>query len=155
MDMKKNILILFAVFIAAASYSQTNSDKIDLKNVKYFYSRLKDSGINTKDELAWEYTYGDTSQTKLKVLGEILEKEGLKTVEIKKAKYDPKKYVLMVSEIKQYTPEALNDRMHYLNNIARTNNIMQSDAAFSAEIPKKEKEELKNYKPVLELKKHK
>lgn len=155
MNINKSILTLFAAGFIAGGYAQTNSDKIDLKNVKYFYSRLKDSGINTKDSLVWEYSYGDTSQAKLKSLGLTFEKEGLKTVEIKKAKYEPKKYLLTVSEIKQYTPEALNDRMHYLNNIAHTNNIMQSDAAFSAEIPKKETENIKSYKPVLELKKHK
>jgi hypothetical protein len=147
MNTKHTFIVLFIVFTAFSGFSQTNSDKIDLKNVKYFYSRLKENKINTKDELVWEYTYGDTSQTKLKALGEVLEKEGLKVAEIKKAKYEPKKYIIMLYEIKQYAPEALNDRMHYLNKIAKANNIMESDALFNAERPEIH-ENIKSYKPV-------
>jgi hypothetical protein len=144
-------LLLFTTVltvIGTAEFAQSKSDQIDLKNVKNFYSRLKDYKIDTKGELVWEYTYGDTSQMKLNSLAVLMEKEGLQKVDIKKAKYEPKKYLLIVSEIKQYSPEALNDRMHYLNQIAKNNNIMDDLAIFSAETPKKETENIKSYKPI-------
>ncbi|OFY83082.1 MAG: hypothetical protein A3F72_19000 [Bacteroidetes bacterium RIFCSPLOWO2_12_FULL_35_15] len=137
--MKKTLFIFFIFFSVSTSFAQTKAEQVDLNNIKRFYTRLKTLNIDTKQELLWEYTYSDTSETTLSKVGRVFEKENLKTVELKKSTQYPNKYILTVSEIKKYkTPELLNERVKYLNSIANIFKITDRDAIISAERQKKE-----------------
>lgn len=137
--MKKTLFIFFIFFSVATSFAQTKAEQVDLNNIKRFYTRLKTLNIDTKQELLWEYTYSDTSETTLSKVGKVLEKENLKIVELKKSTQSPNKYILTVSEVKKYkTPELLNERVNYLNSIANIFKITDRDAIISAERQKKE-----------------
>ncbi len=146
---KKSMLCLFALLAFSSVFAQKNSkaEQVDLNNIKNFYKRLKVYKINTDEELVWKYTYGDTSETRLKNLGVIFEKENLKTVEIKQRETIEKSYFLVVSEIKKYNPEELNTRVNYLNDIARVYKTLNYTATIGAENIKKQ-EDLNTYKKV-------
>jgi hypothetical protein len=145
--MKQLFLAVILTFVGATLSAQSKQDEVDLKHIKQFYARLKENKLDTKKELIWFFNYSDTSQTKLAALATLLESEGLIKEDLKKSKYEQKKYVLTVSEIKQYSPEALNERMHHLNDIAKQNNIMDYLAVYNADRPTKEAG-LDKYKPV-------
>lgn len=137
--MKKILFIFFGFFSVLTGFSQTKAEQVDLNNIKRFYARLKTLDIDTKQELLWEYTYSDTSETTLSKVGKVLEKENLKIVELKKSSQSPNKYTLTVSEIKKYkSPELLNERVKYLNSIANIFKITDREAIISAERQKKE-----------------
>jgi len=153
--MKKTLFALFIFFSVANSFSQTKAEQVDLNNIKRFYTRLNSMKIDTKEELLWEYTYSDTSETTLTKLGKVLEKENLKIGELKKVAPPSKKYTLTVSEVKKYkTPELFNERVGYLNSIANIFKITDNDALFSAERQKKETN-IDSYKKVGKEKKGK
>lgn len=137
--MKKTLFIFFISFSIPACFSQTKAEQVDLNNIKRFYARLKTLNIDTKQELLWEYSYGDTSETTLTKVGKVLEKENLTIVELKKTSPSSNKYTLTVSEVKKYkSPELLNERVSYLNSIANIFKLTDRDAIISAERQKKE-----------------
>ncbi len=153
--MKKTLLIFFILSFVQSAFSQTKSEQVDLNNIKRFYTRLKTLDIDTKQELLWEYTYGDTSELTLTKVSKVMEKENLKTVELKKSSQTPNKYTLTVSEVKKYkNPELLNERVKYLNSIANIFRITDRDAIISAERQKKEMN-IDSYKKVGKEKKEK
>ncbi|MBA3704818.1 MAG: hypothetical protein H0W84_02635 [Bacteroidetes bacterium] len=150
--MKKIILIIFSLMIGMNGYAQSAREKkaaqTDLDNIKRLYDRLKEYKIDTKIELLWVYTYEDTTQTRLEQLSQAFEKGDMKTVEIGPSKKSNKKFFLKVSEVKKYTkPEALNERVKHLNEVASVYQILTPYAAITAE--KQEKEaEIGKYKKV-------
>ena len=153
--MKKTLLIFFILSFVQSAFSQTKSEQVDLNNIKRFYTRLKTLDIYKKQELLWEYTYGDTSELTLTKVSKVMEKENLKTVELKKSSQTPNKYTLTVSEVKKYkNPELLNERVKYLNSIANIFRITDRDAIISAERQKKEMN-IDSYKKVGKEKKEK
>jgi hypothetical protein len=132
--MKKALLLLLISLFGIAGYAQTNSDKIDLDNIKFLYTRLKSYKIDTKTELVWEYTYQDSTEIQLKKLSEVFEKGELKIGEITKSKKSNKIFLLTVSEVKEYSkPEELNERVRHLNEVAMIYHIMTPYASIGAE----------------------
>lgn len=146
--MKQLLFIsLFIFSLNTFAQPQSKADKIELNNIKNFFSRLKSIDINTKEELLWTYTYMDTAETNLKRLADIFVRENLKVEGIEKSEKLTNRYLLHVSEVKKYTPEDLQKRMKILNQLADLYGIMYPDAQFAAENIKKSKE-IKSYKKV-------
>jgi hypothetical protein len=153
--MKKVLLFLFVSFFGIAGYAQTAREKkaakTDLDNIKRFYDRLKSSKIDTKTALVWEYTYQDSTEIQLQKLSEAFEKGGMKTEGITlspKPNNKIKIYELKMSEVKKYSsPEAFNERVNHLNEVAQVYKILNPYATFGAQKPEKT-EEIGTYKKV-------
>lgn len=141
--MKKLLIFLVISSFGIAGYAQTDREKkaakTDLDNIKRFYTRLKSYKIDTKTELVWEYTYEDSTEIQLQKLAEAFEKGGLKNEGITASSKSNKIYQLKVSEIKKYSnPEALNERVKHLNEVAVVYKIMSPYAILGAVKPEKE-----------------
>ena len=141
--MKKLLFLLFIYSFNIVGHAQTARDKkaakTDLDNIKRFYARLKENKIDTKTELVWEYTYEDSTETQLKKLGQAFEMGGMKIEGIELTKKPKKTYQMKVSEVKKYSnPEAFNDRVNHLNEVAQVYKITNPYAVFGAVKPEKE-----------------
>lgn len=150
--MKKALLILFISALGITVYAQTaaekKAEKIDLDNIKRFYTRLKDYKIDVKTELVWQYTYEDSIETRLKGLAETFEKGGMVAKEIVPSKKSDKIYMLTVTEVKKYTsPTVLHERVKHLNEVAQVHKLFMPYAAIGAEKPEKQ-EDIGKYKKV-------
>ena len=70
----KRIIVLLSVFmisISAFAQKRSKAGEVDINNIKRYYERIKDYGINPKEELLWTYTYSDTSEANLNKISEI------------------------------------------------------------------------------------
>jgi len=136
--MKKATSIFFCLFIGIQSFSQTKAEKAHLKYISDFYEELKDKKMNTSGDLFWKYTYRDTSLAVLTKLSKVLEKESLKTMTLGKSKAVKDMYDLTVYEKKTYkNAKLLNERVLYINSVAKIFNLAYDEATVGASRPDK------------------
>ena len=146
----KKILLLVLISITGVSFAQKKmtDEERDLSYAKRVFDAMKTNKVEPKDELLWKFTYGDTSKTALTKIGKTLEKENLTMGEVVKSTKDPKKYTITLTEVKKYkTPQALSERIKYLNDIVHIFKIVDEEATVGAEKQAKT-EDIKSYKKV-------
>jgi len=150
----KTIAFFLMFVISGSVFSQNKKQEEEsLKYVKNFYDKLERIKLDASKELLWKYTYSDTSLTTLTKLSKVLEKEQLKVMYLDKSKTEKGVYELTVFEKKIYkNAKLLNERVMYLNSVAKILNIEGDEATLGASKPDKT-EYIGDYQPVQKNKK--